>query len=72
MLDNAKFSYNNSSHSIIDVSPFYALYGFHPNIGHFINEEVLRREVLIAQERVEKMIKMRKMLLKQLLSASEY
>jgi hypothetical protein len=54
------------------VSPFYALYGFHPNIGHFINEEVLEREVPTAQERVEEMIEMRKTLLEQLLNASEY
>jgi hypothetical protein len=72
MLGNVKFSYNNSSHSTTDVSSFYALYGFHPNIGHFINEEMLEGEVPIAQERVEEMIEMRKTLLEQLLSASEY
>jgi hypothetical protein len=72
MLDNVKFSYNNSSHLMIDVSSFYALYGFHLNIGHFINKEVLKREVLTTQERVEEMIKMRKTLLKQLFNASEY
>jgi hypothetical protein len=55
-----------------DVSSFYALYGFHPNIGHFINKEVLRGEVLIAQEKVKEIIKMRKTLLEQLLNASEY
>jgi hypothetical protein len=72
MLGNVEFSYNNSSHLMIDISSFYALYGFHLNIGHFINEEVLRGEVSIAQERVKKMIEMRKTLLKQLLSANEY
>jgi hypothetical protein len=54
------------------VSSFYTLYGFHFNTGHFINKEMLKREVLIAQKRVEEMIEMRKTLLKQLLSASEY
>jgi hypothetical protein len=57
---------------MIDVSLFYALYGFHLNIGHFINEKMLKEEVLIAQERVKEMIKMRKTLLKQLLSANKY
>jgi hypothetical protein len=33
---------------MIDVSSFYALYGFHLNIGYFINEKVLKREVLTA------------------------
>jgi hypothetical protein len=72
MLDNAEFLYNNFSYLIIGVSPFYALYGFHLNIGHFINKEMLEREVLTAQERVKKMIEIRKTLLKQLLNASEY
>jgi hypothetical protein len=63
MLDNVEFSYNNSPHLMIDVSSFYTLYDFHLNTGHFINEEVLKREVLIAQERVEEMIKIRKTLL---------
>jgi hypothetical protein len=48
MLGNVEFSYNNSPHLMTGVSPFYALYGFHSNTGHFINEEVLRGEVLIA------------------------
>jgi hypothetical protein len=48
---------------MIDVSSFYALYSFHLNISHFINEEMLKREVLIAQKRVKKMIKIRKTLL---------
>jgi hypothetical protein len=63
MLDNMEFSYNNSSHLTIDVSLFYALYDFHLNIGHFINEEMLKKEMLIAQERVEEIIEMRKTLL---------
>jgi hypothetical protein len=33
---------------MIGVSSFYALYGFHLNIGHFINKEVLKEEVSIA------------------------
>jgi hypothetical protein len=72
MLGNVEFSYNNSPHLMIDVSSFYALYGFHPNIGHFINKEVLKKEVPTAQERVKEMMEMKKTLLEQLLSASEY
>jgi endo-beta-N-acetylglucosaminidase D len=72
MLGNAEFSYNNSPHLITGVSPFYALYSFHSNIGYFINEEVSEGEVPTAQERVEEIMKMRKTLLKQLLNASEY
>lgn len=72
MLGNAEFSYNNSAHATTGVSPFFALYGYHPNTGHFIEEEVPGGDVPTARERGEEMVEMRKTLGEQLLSAAEY
>jgi hypothetical protein len=62
MLDNAEFSYNNSTYAIIEVSSFFALYRYHPNIEYFIKEEVPKSNVLIVREREEEMVEIRKTL----------
>jgi len=72
MLGNAEFSYNNLAHAITGVSPFFALYSYHPNTGHFIKEEVPEGDILTARERGEEMVEMRKTLGEQLLNAAEY
>jgi hypothetical protein len=72
MLENAEFLYNNSTYTTTGVSLFFALYSYQPNIGHFIKKEVPKGDVLIARERGEKIIKIRKTLIEQLFSTSEY
>jgi hypothetical protein len=64
MLKNIEFLYNNLVHTIIDVSPFFALYSYYLNVGLFIKEKVLKNDVLITRERGEEIIIIYKILSK--------
>lgn len=48
----AEFTYNNSAHSTIGCSPFYALYGYHPVIRANIGGDVPGGEAPNAQARI--------------------
>ena len=50
----AEFTYNNSMHSITGISPFYALYGFHPSIELHVEDNVPEGGAPAAQERVQR------------------
>ncbi|KAF4613415.1 hypothetical protein G7Y89_g15472 [Cudoniella acicularis] len=58
----AEFTYNNSQHSTTGISPFFALYSFHPATELHIEDNILAGEALLATERVKKIQEERKLL----------
>jgi hypothetical protein len=64
MLKNTEFLYNNSVYIIISVSLFFTLYNYYLNAELFIKKEVLKSDVLIAKERGEEIMIIRKILSK--------
>jgi hypothetical protein len=50
----AEFTYNNSKYSTIGISPFYALYGFHPNIELHVEDKVPEGGAPAAHERIQR------------------
>jgi Reverse transcriptase (RNA-dependent DNA polymerase)/RNase H-like domain found in reverse transcriptase/Integrase zinc binding domain/Chromo (CHRromatin Organisation MOdifier) domain len=58
----AEFTYNNSQHSTTGVSPFYALYGFHPTVEINAGDSVPEGEAPAATERVKKIQEERQIL----------
>jgi hypothetical protein len=49
----AKFIYNNSVYSTTGVSPFFAIYGFYPNIPLSIKDDYLKGKISAARKKVE-------------------
>ncbi len=49
----AEFTYNNSMHSTTGVSPFFAMYGFHPAIELHVEDNVPEGEAPAASERAK-------------------
>ena len=47
----AQFAYNNSKHSSTDVSPFYAVYGFHPRLSVVLPRTT--KDETIADQRIK-------------------
>ena len=58
----AEFTYNNSFHSTIGTTPFFALFGFHPTVDMAIGDTGLEGEALAATERVKIILEQRKAL----------
>jgi hypothetical protein len=50
----AEFTYNNSKHSTLGVSPFYAAYGVHPEIRVNVEDDVLEGRAVAAHERARR------------------
>jgi hypothetical protein len=49
----AKFVYNNSVYSTTDISSFFAIYGFYPNIPLSVKDDYLKGEVFAARKKAE-------------------
>jgi hypothetical protein len=49
-----KFVYNNSVHSTINISSFFAIYGFYFNVLSSVKDNRLKSEVLITRKKTEK------------------
>jgi hypothetical protein len=45
-----EFVYNNSVYSTINISPFFAIYRFYPNISFTIKDDRSKGEIFIAKE----------------------
>jgi len=72
MLPIAEFTYNNSVHSSTGVSPFYALYGYHPELTWDVDDDMKKGEAPAARERAIQINRVREQLLKRLENAIAY
>src|SRR5205809_7664636 len=71
MLPAAEYVYNNSTHMVTEVSPFYALYGINPELAWDVGGDNPKGEAPAARECAEQMITIRKLLQKCLWTAVE-
>ncbi|KAA6412922.1 MAG: gag polymerase env [Lasallia pustulata] len=53
LLPLAEFAYNNGTQSSLGCSPFYALYGYHPQVQFHVGDNARKEEVPAAKERVK-------------------
>jgi hypothetical protein len=71
-LPMAEFVYNNSVHASTGMTPFYALYGYHPEFSWDVSTEPPNKEAPSAKERIEDLLNERKHLEERLRKAIEY
>src|SRR5204863_9253689 len=67
----AEYAYNNSTHTVTGVSPFYALYGINPELVWDVGGDNPKGEAPAACERAEQMIAIRELLQEHLRTAAE-
>jgi hypothetical protein len=72
LLPIAEFAYNNSVHTSTGVTPFYALYGYHPEQTWDVEADVPGGEAPAAHQRAAKLKEVHTRLAKQLKAAVEY
>jgi len=56
----AQYAYNNSTHASTGTSPFFALYGYHPQLERTAEDDVPGGEVPVAKNHAEALLDMRK------------
>ena len=71
MLPAAEYAYNNSTHAVIGISPFYALYGLNPELAWDVEGDTPKGEAPAARERAKQMIAIREPLQERLRTAAE-
>ena len=71
MLPAAEYAYNNLTHIVTEVSPFYALYGINPELAWDVGSDNSKGEAPAARECAEQMIAIREPLQECLRTAAE-
>src|SRR5437773_11095509 len=71
MLPAAEYAYNNSTHTVTGVSPFYALYSINPELAWDVGGDNPQGEAPPAREHAEQMIAIRELLQECLQTAAE-
>jgi hypothetical protein len=72
LLSHAEFAYNNSVHASTRVSPFFALYGFHPRVDINVEDNIPGGEVPTAVERAKQIAQIREESAQRLRQAGEF
>ena len=71
MLPAAEYVYNNSTHAVIGILPFYTLYSINPKLAWDIKGNTPKKEVPAAHEYAKQMITIREPLQKCLQTAAK-
>ena len=53
LLPLAQFAYQNSTHSALGCSPFFAMYGYNPELRYNVGDNIAQERVPAAKERVK-------------------
>lgn len=72
LLPAAEFAYNNSAHASHGESPFFTVYGYHPEFNLLVADDSHEERVPDARERIETIQKLRKTLETKLQQAADY
>ena len=68
----AEFAYNNSVHSTTGMTPFFAMYGYHPNVPSTVADDRPEGEVPAAREAAQKVESENKLLAERWRKAVEF
>ena len=70
-LPMAEYAYMNSHHTSIGTTPFYAMYGYHPEIRWTVGDDLLEGKVPATNERIKRLQALRDELAERWREASE-
>src|SRR5437762_13823237 len=71
MLPATEYVYNNSTHAVIGVSPFYALYSMNPELAWDVEGDTPKGEAPATYKCVKQIITIRELLQEHLRTAAE-